>query len=236
MEGPADKWTYETEYFRYDGCYPKAMHDCIAFCVFKEYYMDKFELYIVDMKYVRNLKNIEKQKTGRTNTILSVSSQTHKQGRPFVGIVQMINGINYCIPLSSIEEKEKYINMSENITCRKIRDDTGRVIAILNINNMIPVWDEYISKFIIDSSPYDNHEQIKYKLKCKQELDWCNHHASEIIRLSSELHTIICENKPFKKRNICPDYLELEKECAKGKHISKRNQKKKDKQKRHPPS
>ena len=63
MEGPANKWTYETEYFRYDGCYPKAMHDCIAFCVFKEYYMDKFELYIVDMKYVRNLKNIEKQKT-----------------------------------------------------------------------------------------------------------------------------------------------------------------------------
>ena len=110
MEGPADKWTYETEYFRYDGCYPKAMHDCIAFCVFKEYYMDNFELYIVDMKYVRNLKNIEKQKTGRTNTILSVSSQTHKQGRPFVGIVQMINGINYCIPLSSIEEKEKYWN------------------------------------------------------------------------------------------------------------------------------
>lgn len=44
MEGPADKWTYETEYFRYDGCYPKAMHDCIAFCVFKEYYMDKKEI------------------------------------------------------------------------------------------------------------------------------------------------------------------------------------------------
>lgn len=211
MEGPANKWTYETEYFRYDGCYPKAMHDCIAFCVFKE-------------------------KTGRTNTILSVSSQTHKQGRPFVGIVQMINGIQYCIPLSSIEEKEKYINMSENITCRKIKDDTDRVIAILNINNMIPVRDEYISKFIIEPSPYDNHEQIKYKLKCKQELDWCNRHASEIIRLSSELHTIICENKPFKKRSICPDYLELEKECVKGKRISKRNQKKKDKQKRHPPS
>ena len=77
--------------------------------------MDNLKLYIVDMKYVRNLKNVEKQKTGRTNTILSVSSQTHKQGRPFIGIVTMVNKVKYCIPLSSVEEKEKYKTMSENI-------------------------------------------------------------------------------------------------------------------------
>ena len=52
--------------------------------------------------------------------------------------------MKYCIPLSSVEEKEKYKSMSENITCRKIRDDDGNVIGILNINNMIPVRDEYL--------------------------------------------------------------------------------------------
>ena len=60
------------------------------------------------MKYIRNLKNVEQKATGRTNTILSVSTQTHKQGRPFLGILVLVNERKYCIPLSSVEEKEKY--------------------------------------------------------------------------------------------------------------------------------
>lgn len=184
------------------------------------------------MKYIRNLKNIEKQKTGRTNTILSVSTQTHKQGRPFIGIVQIVNGLQYCIPLSSVEEKHKYIDMSENITFRKIKDEQGNVIGVLNINNMIPVKEDYITKFIIDELPTDSPEQKVYKRKCKQELDWCNANIAEITRLASELHTIICENKPFKKRSICPNYPELEKECAKEKTVSKRNQKKRMRRKK----
>ena len=179
------------------------------------------------MKYVRNLKNVEKQKTGRTNTILSVSSQTHKQGRPFIGIIQMINGMKYCIPLSSVEEKPKYLIMSENITFRKIRDDSDNVIGVLNINNMVPIKEAYITEFIIDELPTDTPKQKEYKKKCRQELDWCKTHIAEITRLASKLHTIICENRPFKKSNICPNYIELEKECAKDKPISKRNQKKK---------
>lgn len=188
--------------------------------------MKELKLYIIDMKYVRNLKNVEKQRTGRTNTILSVSSQTHKQGRPFIGIIQIIKGLKYCIPLSSVEEKLKYIDMAENITFRKIKDEQGNVIGVLNINNMIPVKEEYITEFLIDELPTDNIKQIEYKRKCKQELKWCNANLNEITRLALELHTIICDNKPFNKRNICPDYTALEKECAKNKFISKRNQKK----------
>lgn len=205
---------------------PKGYAYRIAFCVFRGFNMDIFELYVVNMKYVRNLKNIEKKRTGRTNTILSVSSQTHKEGRPFVGIIHMVNGMKYCIPFSSIEKKSKYLSMAENITFRKIKNDEGDVIGILNINNMIPVREEYISKFIIDELPTDSKEQADYKRKCKQELEWCNNNASEILRLATELHSIICENRPFKKRNICPNYKELEKECSKQKKISKRNIKK----------
>jgi len=194
--------------------------------------LEELSLYIVNMKYVRNLKNVEKQKTGRTNTILSVSTQTHKQGRPFIGIVQIVNGLQYCIPLSSVEEKPKYIDMAENITFRKIKDVQGNVIGVLNINNMIPVKENYITKFIIEELPTDSPEQREYKRNCRQELDWCNANIAEITRLASELHTIICENKPFKKRNICPNYTELEKECAKEKTISKRNQRKQLRRKR----
>lgn len=178
------------------------------------------------MKYVRNLKNVEKQKTGRTNTILSVSSQTHKQGRPFVGIIQIVNGLQYCIPLSSVEEKPKYIDMAENITFRKIKNKQGSVIGVLNINNMIPVKEEYITEFIIDELPTDSSKQIEYKRRCRQEIDWCNANIAEITRLASELHTMICNNKPFNKRSICPNYSALEKECEKVKTVSKRNEKK----------
>jgi hypothetical protein len=45
---------------------------------------------------------------------LEVSTQTHKQGRPFLGILVLVNERKYCIPLSSVEEKEKYKSMSEN--------------------------------------------------------------------------------------------------------------------------
>lgn len=191
--------------------------------------LEKLALYKVSMKYVRNLKNVEKRKTGRTNTILSVSNQTNKQGRPFLGIIQMVNGVKYCIPLTSIEEKIKYKTISENITCRKIKDADGNVIGILNINNMIPVRDEYISLFKIEDSFTDSKEQRKYKEKCRVELEWCNEHFNEIQRLASELHSIICENKPFKKRNICPNFIELERECEKSKIVSKRDFKKKNK-------
>lgn len=209
-----------------------AMQQCMAICVIQENEMEQLQFYRVDMKYVRNLKNVERQQTGRTNTILSVSSQTHKQGRPFVGIIRMINGVKYCIPLSSIEEKTKYNSISENITCRKIKDENGITIGILNINNMIPVRDEYISVFEIDDLPNDSMEQAAYKAKCRKELKWCNDNINEISRLSSELHRIVCSNEPFNKRNICPNYLALEKECAKAKEISKRNQKKKIRRKK----
>lgn len=48
----------------------------------------------------------------------------------FLWILVLVNERKYCIPLSSVEEKEKYKSMSENITCRKIRDDDGNVIGI----------------------------------------------------------------------------------------------------------
>lgn len=47
--------------------------------------MEQLQFYCVDMKYVRNLKSVERQQTGRANTIFSVFSQTHKQGSHFVG-------------------------------------------------------------------------------------------------------------------------------------------------------
>lgn len=173
------------------------------------------KLYKVKMKYIRNLKNIDK-----TNNILSVSSQRNKHNRLFLGIVVMVDQHKYCIPLSSVDQKEKYDHISENITLRKIRDSDGKVIGILNINNMIPVREEYLMNFAIDILPTDNEKQKNYKLLCRKELEWCNQHSKEITRLAQELHQIICSGRFFSKRKICPDYRALERECDKAKIIN----------------
>ncbi len=52
-----------------------------------------FKLYKVDMKYIRNLHNVD-------DKVLSVSPQTGKDNRVFVGIVIICGIHKYCIPLS----------------------------------------------------------------------------------------------------------------------------------------
>lgn len=168
--------------------------------------------YTVKINYIRNLMNIDHK------NIMSVSSQRGKNKRVFVGIVIMVDNHKYCIPLSSIEEKAKYQEMSENITFRRITNREGKIIGALNINNMIPVREEYIIPFNIKISPSDDKKQRKYKEYCMEELKWCREHEAEIVMLARELHRMVCSNQPFKKRKICPDYKLLEKECDKKKY------------------
>lgn len=64
--------------------------------------MAKLRLYRMDMKYVRNLSNVD-------DNVMSVSPQLGKATRPFVGIV-VVNGTrSYCIPLSSSKPKHKQV-------------------------------------------------------------------------------------------------------------------------------
>lgn len=165
------------------------------------------------MKYVRNLMNIDNK------NVMSISSQHRKNKRIFVGIIVMLDHHKYCIPLSSVEGKNKYQKMSNNLTFRKITNTNGEVIGALNINNMIPVRDEYLIPFDIKIYPSDDKKQREYKKHCMEELRWCREHEDEIVMLARELHRMVCNGVPFKKRKICPDYRLLEKECDKAKRL-----------------
>lgn len=71
----------------------------------------RLKLYNVNLKYIRNLHNID-------NHIPSISPQLEKQNRPFLGVIVMVNGSKYCIPLSSNSNKKNknFDSMRENIT------------------------------------------------------------------------------------------------------------------------
>jgi protein AbiQ len=68
--------------------------------------------------------------------VLSVSPQTGKNLRVFVGIVVVCGSKKYCIPLSS--PKEKHRKMKNSIDSSKIIVE-GKLLGILNFNLMIPI-------------------------------------------------------------------------------------------------
>ena len=105
--------------FRCDGYYQEAMQQHSFLC-YGGLMSKRFKLYHVNMKYIRNLHNVDAN-------VPSVSPQIGKQIRPFLGIVILINGSKFCIPFTSNSDKKKknFESMRENITFRKIYDKTG---------------------------------------------------------------------------------------------------------------
>lgn len=172
----------------------------------------RLKLYNVNLKYIRNLHNVD-------NHVPSISPQIGKQNRPFLGVVVMVNGAKYCIPLSSNSAKKNknLDSMRENITLRKIRDNDGKILAALNLNNMIPIRDEYITEIDLKINASNSESVKQWKKLCVKELDWCQTNSAEIERLANELHSKYCSGESFQKRKICLNFPALEKECNKAK-------------------
>ena len=64
------------------------------------------EVYRIDMKYIRNLHNID-------DRVLSVSPQIGKDERPFLGVLVICNEHKYCVHLSKPKKKELLIKELE---------------------------------------------------------------------------------------------------------------------------
>ena len=175
---------------------------------------NRFKLYNVNMKYIRNLHNVD-------DNVPSVSPQIGKQARPFLGIIVLINGSKFCIPFTSNSAKKNknFETMRENITFRKIYNKDGKILAALNLNNMIPVREEYVTEIDLKIYPTDTQELRRWKKLCIKELDWCQSHQGEIERLANELYKMYISDKPFGKRKICLNFPALERECNKAKKL-----------------
>ena len=118
-----------------------------------------FKLYKVDIKYIRNLHNID-------DKVFSVSPQAGKDNRVFVGIVIICGAHKYCIPLSSPKEKHK--KMKNSMDFSKI-EVNGKLLGVLNFNLMIPIEEEQLQ--LVDTTIFKrDKENIKYyKRLCVQE-------------------------------------------------------------------
>ncbi len=149
---------------------------------------ERLNLYTVNMKYVRNLHN------QGDDRVYSVSPQVGKETRPFVGIVIICDDKEYCIPLSS--PKAKHFEMKNDIDFHKMLDDKGKIIGVLDINNMIPVRKDLLKRVDISNKTGDLPETKRYKELVSNQLNYCRKNQDIIIKKANKLY------KMTKSKNI----------------------------------
>lgn len=155
------------------------------------------------MKYIRNLHNID-------DRVPSVSPQIGKEERPFVGIVVMVNGRKYCIPLS--KPKEKHNRMKGSIDFTKIIYN-GEFLGVLNFNQMIPVEQEQLRIIDINIHKHDNADTRRKKTRLIKEAEWLNSHEAEVNNKARVLYSMYFSEKSFSAKKNCLKFEQLERMC-----------------------
>lgn len=168
---------------------------------------NKLDIFYVDKKYIRDLSNVD-------DNVLSVSPQSGKDSRPFIGIVIIMDNKEYCIPLTSPKSKfdvkthEDFIKIPDP----KLKTPEGApvTIGILNINNMIPVSASFLQK--VDLSERSELDCKRRKLLLK-EIKWCRENYDLICRKANKLYikVTVTPDKDRKLTARCLKFVLLEK-------------------------
>lgn len=173
--------------------------------------MNILNLYSIDLKYVRSLAKSD-------DNVMSVSPQIGKAIRPFIGVVVLMNGKNYCIPLTS--PKEKFKAKKSQIDFIKVYDEKRRdlngnlkLIGILNINNMIPVDKIVITKFDLSIHKNDDSSVKRRKELMQNQLRWCRDNFDTIQNRANKVYNIVtqCHEKNRNLIRRCCNFKKLEK-------------------------
>ena len=167
---------------------------------------ERLNLYRIDMKYIRNLHDID-------NRVSSVSPQIGKQHRIYVGIVVICNQRKYLISLSHPVEKHKRMNPRADFD--KIVNKNGKLLGVLNYNLMIPVEEQQLLKVDLNACKADSIGEKYYKQLCIDELNWCRKHADDIINKANCLYQLCTGESNYKGKARCLDFKRLERECEK---------------------
>ncbi len=163
------------------------------------------EFYRIDMKYIRNLHHID-------DRVFSVSPQTGKDERPFLGVIIICNEHKYCVPLS--KPKKKHEKMRNKIDFRKIVHN-GTLTGVLNFNLMIPVENAQIQRIDTKIHKHDNFDTKKKKELLIKELEWCNAHVSDLVNTANVLYQKYISGENFAAKKQCLDFKRMELECDK---------------------
>lgn len=150
--------------------------------------------YEVDDTYIEYLRKFDKK-------VLTTKDEDRKHTRKYIGIMMQNHDYKYFIPLSSYKP-DTYDEMYESISLKKIGN-----MAVLRINNMIPVIDEVVHKINFNSV-----SDIKYKNLLLSEYRVIKNRERE-IRIDSRIvyyYRLNDKNKDKKLYALCCDFKLLE--------------------------
>ena len=160
-------------------------------------------LYTVDMKLIRNYHN-----QGDDN-VFSVSPQIGKDIRPFVGIVIICDEKQYCVPLSS--PKAKHAAMKNGVDFLRVLDSHGKLIGVLDFNNMIPVRADVLRKINIRIDPDDSETTKYYKNLVIDQITFCQKNQDTIVGKANKLYQMVGrKNTSFQLKRRCLNWKKLE--------------------------
>ena len=167
----------------------------------------RLNLYTVNMKYIRNLQN-----QGDDN-VFSISPQIGKSIRPFVGIVVICDDKQYCIPLSS--PKDKHQSMKNDVDFHRVLDSKGKLIGVLDFNNMIPVREDLLQVIKVKARPDDSPSERHYKNLVIDQINFCRQNQDIIVRKANKLYRMVSQKNASRQlKRRCLDWPKLEKVLA----------------------
>ena len=152
------------------------------------------KFFTVEDSYIQYLKGFD------TNVPNNYSST-----KPFIGVLFDINGLDYIAPLTSAKPKHAKIRNS-NPAAFKVFDGstTGDLLALVQLNNMIPVRKENISKFDVKS------RDIKYQFLLLKEINYIRTNRDKLLKKASKLYDLVVNKKISNFVNISCDFKLLE--------------------------
>jgi len=164
--------------------------------------------YVVDKEYVRYLRSFDER----------VSDIDYENRlKPYIGIILEINELKYYVPISSY--KPRYEKLKNDIDFFKIIDPrTNQIYSALNLNNMIPIEDNYVRLLKYDNLReyriFENEKDFeKFVLLLKKELHIINANEALIRKNAITLYKFKIEKPETSMAKRCCDFRLLEQKC-----------------------
>ena len=153
--------------------------------------MSALNFYDVQNNYVEYLKDVEVKSRGFT----CVPNVVYGDARKFLcGIVLIVNGCNYYVPLTS--SKSKY---SKSILIEFPNDKLNKVKGSLRFNYMFPVPESCITERIIKDEPNAKRRQFLYA-----QLRFCIRNAQRITNQARRTYQVVTKKlSPSLLENSC---------------------------------
>lgn len=159
----------------------------------------KIRIVKVDSKYCDYLRKFDEK------VVFNAGS---KELRPFIGILFIVNKLEYFAPLSSPKEKHRKLRNTLDL----IKINNGEY-GVINFNNMIPVEKGNYEEFDLNKKTEDKTEMKRIMLMNNQ-LRWLTVNKQEIYTKSRLLYNLYKNNKlPKNVKDRCCNFTLLEEKC-----------------------